>query len=54
MNLYELIIKIVIYMVLPHYVLVSLVSYVYKPRLAHMIYRFREEIMQRNKLAKTY
>ena len=39
---------------MPHYVLVVLMTYVYKPRLAHMIYRFKEDLMNTNKIVKSY
>ena len=52
--LYQVIVKIIITLIMPHYVLVGLMTYVYKPRLAHMIYRFKEDRMNANKLVKSY
>ena len=49
-QLYQIIVQIVLYLVVPHYLLVSLVNFLYKPRLAQMIYRFKEEMMERNKI----
>ena len=48
------ILKIILYLIVPHYVLVGLIHYLYKPRLALMIYRFKSEIMERKKLLKTF
>jgi hypothetical protein len=52
--LYQVIVKILIQLIMPHYVLVVLMTYVYKPRLAHMIYRFKEDLMNTNKIVKSY
>ena len=38
-HLYDTIVKLVLFIVVPHYMLVFLVYYVYSPRLAAMIYR---------------
>lgn len=52
--LYQAIVKIILYLVVPHYVLVGFIHYLYRPRLALMIYRFKQEIMERKKLLKSF
>ena len=35
--LYQVIVKMIIQLIMPHYVLVIMMTYIYKPRLTHMI-----------------
>ena len=39
-QLYQIIMKLVVQIVLPHYLLLMLLNYVYKPRLSRMIVNF--------------
>lgn len=42
-HLFDTIVKLVLFIVVPHYLLVFFVYYVYSPRLSAMIYRLTEE-----------
>jgi hypothetical protein len=53
-TLSNIILKIVLFLVVPHYILVCLVNYNYRPRLANMIYNFKEELMERNSIINSY
>ena len=52
--LYQLVMRVFFHMVAPHYILVGFVTYIFKPRLSHMIHRFREDIILRNKLLNSF
>jgi len=51
--LYKVISKVIINLVLPHYVLVGLLTYVYRPRLSFMILKLRDDLYQRQKVIRT-
>lgn len=52
--LYKVIIKVIINLVLPYYVLVGLLTYYYRPRLSFMILKLRDDIHQRQKAFRTH
>jgi len=52
--LYKVIIKVVINLVLPHYVLVGLLTYYYRPRLSFMILKMRDDILEKQKAFRTH
>ena len=42
------ILKMIFQLITPHYILIVLTTYIYKPRLTHMISQFKDEIIRRN------
>lgn len=52
--LYKVIIKVIINLVLPHYVLVGLLTYYYRPKLSFMILKLRDDFHQRQKVIRTH
>ena len=52
--LYQLIVSIILFIVAPHYVLVALVNYMYRPRLAQMIYNFHQEKLATFNIKKSF
>mmetsp|Transcript_39328 Transcript_39328/g.60101 ORF Transcript_39328/g.60101 Transcript_39328/m.60101 type:complete len:95 (+) Transcript_39328:975-1259(+) len=48
----QCILNMVLQLIAPHYILIALTAYIYKPRLSHMIESFQAEMKRRNLIVK--
>lgn len=53
-QLYQIIMRMVTQLIWPHYLLLMMINYVYKPRLAKMIYTYTQEKLEILQIKKSF
>ena len=53
-QVYQIILKVIVQYLLPHYLLMMMLNYVYKPRLAHMIHAYTQDKLEIIQIKKAF
>lgn len=53
-QLYQIIMRMIMQILLPHYLLLMMINYVYKPKLSRMIYTYMQEKLEIIQIKKSF